>query len=406
MNIKVNGEPFVVWGYFGDMPAFIKLRDIAYILNGTSAQFDIYEEDFIRDIIRLTKGVPYSVTGYELQPITVIRHTVFGSYGFAGGFTEFGFDESMSVRNITIHAIGSTSTVISVVQVLEDEDGIYISVWDLSKMLGFEFDWADWDSDSGIDFVINTKPKQNEENECKDLTIADLPINAKTQSLFVNINVIKEAIGADRVKLNAENIVFMDGTQYVWARVEVSNKSSWHLSSWFGTRYFNVFLFYQTKQDEETEKVEIYDWQVLATDIGVPYQDTRFLHIYQILPSYTDTVAMRVFYPSTREYYLAVEICVNNWRYELIYVLASHVYGWVEYRVHHLWFDYERPERLIVDLKPIERLNFDMASGAGMLHAILLARTLFSLPEVEEVEFIFGGNRDFWPVVLYAEDFR
>jgi len=77
----VDDEEFVLWGYGGDwIPgSSFRLRDIAYILNGTPFQFDVREyNDEIWDIFM---GEPYTVTGDELNPHTERRFALFGSYG-------------------------------------------------------------------------------------------------------------------------------------------------------------------------------------------------------------------------------------------------------------------------------------------------------------------------------------
>jgi len=79
----VGDETFEIWGYFDDnLPGMdVRLRDIAYILNGTPFQFDIREyDDEIWDIFT---GEPYTAIGAELQPIDGRRYALFGSYGRA-----------------------------------------------------------------------------------------------------------------------------------------------------------------------------------------------------------------------------------------------------------------------------------------------------------------------------------
>ena len=81
MVVYVDEEPFLVYGYNGGdfvMDPSFKLRDIAYILSGTSVQFDITEAD--DGILDIWVGTPLTLTGTELSP-KVQTNALFGSYG-------------------------------------------------------------------------------------------------------------------------------------------------------------------------------------------------------------------------------------------------------------------------------------------------------------------------------------
>ena len=61
-SVVVNGTPVVIGAYTINNSNYFKLRDLAYILSGTEAQFDVgFNIDF--NAISLTSGVPYSTQG-------------------------------------------------------------------------------------------------------------------------------------------------------------------------------------------------------------------------------------------------------------------------------------------------------------------------------------------------------
>jgi len=64
--LHVNGETFELWGY--DRSSF-SLNDIAYILNGTTAQFNIRHIDDAQWDFWIVRGEQYTPTGDEFKPI-------------------------------------------------------------------------------------------------------------------------------------------------------------------------------------------------------------------------------------------------------------------------------------------------------------------------------------------------
>ena len=84
ITVYVDETPFEVYGYDGGDFTFdpsFKLRDIAYILSGTRAQFDITETD--SETLDIWIGEPLAITGAELQPKEQ-TYAIFGSYGRFG----------------------------------------------------------------------------------------------------------------------------------------------------------------------------------------------------------------------------------------------------------------------------------------------------------------------------------
>ena len=87
-RISVDGSSFEVWGYGSGgitIDPSIRLRDIAYILNGTPAQFNIITSPCDSWDFWIQRGAPYLVTFTEFQPISEPRRALFGSYGFLPG---------------------------------------------------------------------------------------------------------------------------------------------------------------------------------------------------------------------------------------------------------------------------------------------------------------------------------
>ena len=63
--VLVNGDTVAFQAYHISGNNFFRLRDIAYILNGTSAQFNV-EWDAANNAILLTSGAPYTTVGGEM----------------------------------------------------------------------------------------------------------------------------------------------------------------------------------------------------------------------------------------------------------------------------------------------------------------------------------------------------
>ncbi|MCL1864147.1 MAG: SH3 domain-containing protein [Defluviitaleaceae bacterium] len=137
--IFVDGLPFEVWGYAGDgVNLFsVSLRDVAYILNGTPAQFDIIEAPYGWDFW-IRWGEPYTVNFTELQWISP-RNALFGSYGFipapGGSHPDFGRNP---FRRIVLGIDGDETPAITIsFTAVADVDGLYFCLYDLSYWLGF-----------------------------------------------------------------------------------------------------------------------------------------------------------------------------------------------------------------------------------------------------------------------------
>ena len=143
MTVEVNGERFEVWGYEGEMDIMFRLRDIAYILNGTPSQFNVIDEN--EQIVRIERGVPYIVTGTELRPIPQ-RRALFGSLGFVQS-DSFGFYENPIQTIALIISEGNTIVSTTTLGVFKDPDDTFFMLHQLSSLLCFSIDhiWNGWD---------------------------------------------------------------------------------------------------------------------------------------------------------------------------------------------------------------------------------------------------------------------
>ena len=157
--IDVDGQRFQVWGYGGDLwPWPLRLRDIAYILNGTSAQFDVRVPDDNRWDIWIETGVPYTLTGRELQAISYNRHAVFGSQNSFLYFSSYGFDQNpFQTITLGIGRAGIPTTSV-VIEVFNDGYDIFIDLEILGNMLGFTVAAAIFDAGEA-DFIITTRAR-------------------------------------------------------------------------------------------------------------------------------------------------------------------------------------------------------------------------------------------------------
>ena len=114
----------------GNLTNYIKLRDMAYILNGTKAQFSVGYDG----TISLTTGQPYEAGGTEMTtPYS-------GDRAYTGG-----------AQTVKINGTDVAMTAIT----LTDDDGggyNYFKLRDLGKALGFNVSW-----DNGV-IVESDKP--------------------------------------------------------------------------------------------------------------------------------------------------------------------------------------------------------------------------------------------------------
>ena len=143
-TVVVNGESLELWGY-GDSspPSSFRLRDIAYVLNGTAAQFNVQQLDsqLSRNVL-IELGMPYRPTGTEMRPILEERYFLAGSYGLIDGTESI---EGISTEIVTLNiSYGGTIKNVLTINAIIDPDGIYLSTFDFTNFLDIDMhvDWA------------------------------------------------------------------------------------------------------------------------------------------------------------------------------------------------------------------------------------------------------------------------
>ena len=131
---KMEFQMYALLDANGNGTNYVKLRDMAHVLNGTKAQFAVgYSEE---TGITVTSGQPYQATGSEM------------STPFSGDRAYTGGGQSVQVNGKAV-----TMTAITL---LDDSGGgyNYFKLRDLGAALGFNVDWS---AEKGI-FVETDKP--------------------------------------------------------------------------------------------------------------------------------------------------------------------------------------------------------------------------------------------------------
>ncbi|MCL2197338.1 MAG: SH3 domain-containing protein [Defluviitaleaceae bacterium] len=157
--IFVEGQFFEAWGIDG-----LRLQDAAYILNGTSAQFDIAEPPCGWDFW-IRRGEAYIPDGTELQRISE-RHANARLIvdEFSDGLHPTPFSRHLSTgwrswpfRDIVLGLDGNdypSSTISLLVAYVEGTDDSFFSLLELAYWLGFEIRSHIWECWRGADFSI------------------------------------------------------------------------------------------------------------------------------------------------------------------------------------------------------------------------------------------------------------
>lgn len=127
-GVYVNGEYKTIQTYNLNDYNYVKLRDIAALVNGTSNQFDVVW-DGNTNILWIDKNTPYTYVGGELE-------------------TEVG-------RKGVVNPVSVSSFRVNGTEVYPDGYGIlnnnYYRLRDIGELIGFDVDW------DGTNAVINTK---------------------------------------------------------------------------------------------------------------------------------------------------------------------------------------------------------------------------------------------------------
>ena len=136
MTVRVNDRDFNLWGYIcARRASALRLQDMAYMLNGTPAQFALRTPPDDRWDYWIILGEPHTPTGTEFRPIPEERHAWAGDgmgYGGWGGFEDY------PIRPIVIGVGGVYEPETSVaLTAIRDVDYAHFSMHDLSQLLGF-----------------------------------------------------------------------------------------------------------------------------------------------------------------------------------------------------------------------------------------------------------------------------
>jgi len=177
-RIFVDGNhPFEVWGYGSgeiDISPSLRLRDVAFMLNGTPAQFDIIIPPEGSGVdFWIKRGAPYTPSFTELQEIRERRNALFGAYGFLPGDSR-GFVRDPFQR-VTIGFDGGdfSANIVSIVAVV-DVDDTFFPLECLAYWLGFEINEGRW----GWNFYISTTPN-NRPTPSRHITRDTFPIGSR-----------------------------------------------------------------------------------------------------------------------------------------------------------------------------------------------------------------------------------
>ena len=152
-SISVEGMPFEVYGMDG-----VRLQDAAFMLNGTSAQFDIAEPPCGWDFW-IRRGEAYTPDGTELQRPTSRNVKRVGDVGFSDGFhpRPYVYMWGSWRRNIIIGLDGDNYPAITIsIWVSKLGEYTYFSLRDLAYWLGFELTGIMWEDWRGADYFIAT----------------------------------------------------------------------------------------------------------------------------------------------------------------------------------------------------------------------------------------------------------
>ena len=119
----VTFEAYALKDANGNDTNYVKLRDVAYVLNGTSAQFQV-GWDQAASTIALTTGAAYSSNGTEMS-------------------TPYSGDRAYEAASSTVTVNGQTAALNAIL--LKDDSGngyTYFKLRDLGEALGFTVDWS------------------------------------------------------------------------------------------------------------------------------------------------------------------------------------------------------------------------------------------------------------------------
>lgn len=151
-SVEVDGQSIQFQMYAleekGGLTNYVKLRDVAHVLNGTTAQFSVGYDG----VISITTGESYTDNGSEMT-------------------TPFSGDRAYRPGPGSVKVNGADVTLDAIV--LTDDSGgayTYFKLRDLGTALGFKVDWS---GERGV-FIETGAPAASVPAAEKDLTLADL----------------------------------------------------------------------------------------------------------------------------------------------------------------------------------------------------------------------------------------
>jgi len=144
--LRVDGTDYKLWGYSTDMAIhYFCLFDMAYILNGTPAQFSVRKPPGEQWNFWIIRGAPFEVVGQEFVDIPLFREIperfatradgggLFGWEGDGRGFLQC--PEQTFVLGIDGETTPATNIAI---RTIADIDNVYFMLSELADILGFE----------------------------------------------------------------------------------------------------------------------------------------------------------------------------------------------------------------------------------------------------------------------------
>jgi len=171
--LRVDGADYRLWGYSTDMAIhYFCLFDMAYILNGTPAQFNVRRSQGEQWDFWIIRGAPFEAVGQEFVDIPRFKEIPkrFATRSDGGGLFGWEWEGSGFMHypeQILVLGIdGETAPVTSIaIQTIADIDNVYFMLSELADILGFEHvittsRWhpGDWHDDfiPDVDRTIDT----------------------------------------------------------------------------------------------------------------------------------------------------------------------------------------------------------------------------------------------------------
>jgi len=137
--VFLDDETFTVWGVRDDMAiSHVRLRDLAYILNGTAAQFNLAEADCEYLSYRIIRSEPYIPRGDELQPIAYSRISEHEEWFMGGGW----FYGWLTRTKIGVSGETTPETVLRFQFVYSNGYDYFFPLSQMGALLGFSLEWS------------------------------------------------------------------------------------------------------------------------------------------------------------------------------------------------------------------------------------------------------------------------